>query len=190
MAGRIGLSEHRAGEIALAMSEAAPNTTRHTVAGVIVLRVVRTDSKPGRVPGRGQRAGDGRRGRCHARRPLHHRHAGHGLGMIARLADTFDPHAASGHGTVLPARFWPRDARRGIPATSGEPPRSVVGGGTRPHQRRAGVRGLLSNTLGPHRADSARVSPAPRGARYPTAHPGADCARLRHARSRSADGCP
>jgi hypothetical protein len=34
------------------------------------------------------------------------------LGMLAQLADTFDLYCIPGHGTVMLARFWPRDDRR------------------------------------------------------------------------------
>jgi hypothetical protein len=61
--GRIGLSKHRAGEVALAMSEAASNLVKHAVDGAILLRIADRAARRGRIPGRGQRTGDDGRGR-------------------------------------------------------------------------------------------------------------------------------
>jgi Histidine kinase-like ATPase domain len=47
LAVRIGLSEHRAAEVALAVSEAASNLVKHALHGAIVLRLVRTDQLAG-----------------------------------------------------------------------------------------------------------------------------------------------
>ncbi|MYS23627.1 Anti-sigma regulatory factor (Ser/Thr protein kinase) [Streptomyces sp. DvalAA-14] len=132
LARRIGLSEHRAGEIALAVSEAASNLVKHAVAGAILLRVVRTAQHGGieflaldSGPGMADVAASMRDGRSTAGT------LGIGLGMVARLADTFDLHSLPGHGTVMLARFWPRDARL-RPAVGGERSESAVGGVTRP----------------------------------------------------------
>ncbi|KIF71024.1 hypothetical protein HY68_24405 [Streptomyces sp. AcH 505] len=133
LAGRIGLSEQRAGEIALAVSEAASNLVKHAVAGAIVLRVVRTEQHAGieflavdRGPGMADVASAMRDGRSTAGT------LGIGLGMVARLADTFDLHSVAGQGTVMLARFWPRPGLRRHPDSSGEPAQSVVEGVTRP----------------------------------------------------------
>ena len=132
LAGRVGLSEHRAGEVALAVSEAASNLAKHAVAGSIVLRIVRTEQRAGieflamdTGPGMADVAASMRDGRSTAGT------LGIGLGMIARLADTFDLHSIPGQGTVMLARFWPRRVGS-TTASSGGPAQSVVEGVTRP----------------------------------------------------------
>ena len=132
LAGRIGLGEHRAGEVALAMAEVVSNLAKHAVAGAIVLRVVRTAQDVGiellavdSGPGIADAAASMRDGRSSSGT------LGIGLGMIARLADTFDLHSAPGHGTVLLARFWPREVRA-RPEGCGGLPDFVVEGVTRP----------------------------------------------------------
>ncbi|WP_283108454.1 ATP-binding SpoIIE family protein phosphatase [Streptomyces sp. LRE541] len=110
LAERVVLGTHRAGELALAVSEATSNLAKHAVAGSILLRVVRSaqcagieflamDDGPGiaDVPA-SMRDGRSTTGTL-----------GIGLGMIARLADTFDLHSIPGQGTVMLARFWPRN---------------------------------------------------------------------------------
>ncbi|QMU73389.1 ATP-binding protein [Streptacidiphilus sp. P02-A3a] len=47
LAERIGRSAHRAGEVALAVSEAASNLVKHAVVGTIALRIVRTGQHAG-----------------------------------------------------------------------------------------------------------------------------------------------
>lgn len=133
LAARIGLSEHRAGEVALAVSEAASNLAKHAVAGAIVLRIVRTPQIAGieflaldHGPGMADVAASMRDGRSTTGT------LGIGLGMVARLADTFDLHSAAGQGTVMLARFWPRGATSRLRGTPGEPSESVVAGVTRP----------------------------------------------------------
>jgi anti-sigma regulatory factor (Ser/Thr protein kinase) len=133
LAGRVGLSEHRAGEVALARSEAASNLAKHAVAGSIVLRIVRTEHHAGieflamdTGPDMADVAASMRNGRSTAGT------LGIGLGMIARLADTFDLHSIPGQGTVMLAHFWPRDAGS-TTASSGGLPQSVVEGVTRPN---------------------------------------------------------
>ncbi|MET7304319.1 ATP-binding protein [Embleya sp. NPDC005575] len=161
LAERIGMNQHRAGEVALAMSEAASNLVKHAVAGAIVLRIVRTgqhagiefldlDEGPGMADvGAAMRDGRSTTGTL-----------GIGLGMVARLADTFDPHSAPGHGTVVLARFWPRDTPLRHPGAYGDPPESVVAGVTRPisaartartADRRAGTAGRHAGTTPGHR---------------------------------------
>ena len=133
LAGRVGFSEHRVGEVVLAVSEAASNLAKHAVAGAIVLRVVRTaqhagieilatDNGPG-IPDVAAAMLDGRSTTGTL---------GIGLGMIARLADAFDLHSVVGQGTVMPARFWPRNARHGRSGTGERLPESVADGVTRP----------------------------------------------------------
>jgi anti-sigma regulatory factor (Ser/Thr protein kinase) len=132
LAGRVGLGELRAGEVVLAVAEAASNLAKHAVAGSIVLRVVRTEDLAGieflavdRGPGMADVAGSMRDGASTTGT------LGIGLGMIARLADAFDLHSIPGRGTVMMARFWPRAAA--LPAVGrAASPRSVVAGLTRP----------------------------------------------------------
>ncbi len=133
LARRMGLDEQRAGQVALAVSEAATNLSRHAVDGAILLRAVRgseqagvelvaVDSGPGmsNVPD-AMLDGSSSAGTL-----------GIGLGAVARLADVFDIHSLPGRGTVLAARFWPRSSAEqaaGGRARSTEP---VVDGLTRP----------------------------------------------------------
>lgn len=133
LARRTGLSEHRSAEVALAVSEAAANLTSHAVAGAILLRLVRTAQHAGveflaidNGPGIADMARAMHDGRSTAGT------LGIGLGMIARLADTFDLHSLPGQGTVLLARFWPRDASSRSARSDGVRTYSLVEGVTRP----------------------------------------------------------
>ncbi|MFJ1755511.1 SpoIIE family protein phosphatase [Kitasatospora sp. NPDC088134] len=130
LAHRIGLLPERAGEVALAVSEAATNLRRHAVDGAMVLRVVRTDTEaalefvtvdsgPGMADVPAALA-DG-----YSSGPT----LGIGLGAVARLADAFDLHSLPGRGTVLTARFWNRTPAGRAAAAAGEP---VAAGLTRP----------------------------------------------------------
>ncbi|GAA2051935.1 SpoIIE family protein phosphatase [Catenulispora yoronensis] len=132
LAGRVGLDGHRVGQVALAVSEAASNLAKHAVAGAIVLRVVRTAQHAGveflavdSGPGMADVAAAMRDGRSTAGT------LGIGLGAIVRSADVFDLHSAVGHGTVMLARFWARDAA-GRPVPGHDLPQAVVEGVTRP----------------------------------------------------------
>lgn len=133
LAHRIGLGEHRTGEVMIAAAEATSNLVKHAVAGAIVLRVVRTaqhagveflalDEGPG-IPDVTVAMRDGRSTTGTL---------GIGLGTIARLADTFDLHSIAGQGTVMLARFWPRKARSVHPGGDRDPANAVVEGVTRP----------------------------------------------------------
>ncbi|MFJ9249179.1 ATP-binding protein [Streptomyces sp. NPDC101776] len=109
LARRIGLSSHRAAEVALAVTEAATNVQRHAVDGALLLRVVRSgdeagvefltvDSGPGMTDISASLAdGTSSAGTL-----------GIGLGAVSRLADHFDLHSVPRRGTVMTARFWPR----------------------------------------------------------------------------------
>ncbi|MHA6757349.1 ATP-binding protein [Streptacidiphilus sp. PAMC 29251] len=110
LARRIGLSEHRAGEVALAVSEVATNLAKHAVDGSLLLRVLRTD-RYAAVEFLALDAGPGitdlpavMRDGISSVGTL-----GIGLGAITRLADTFDIYTLPGQGTVVTGRFWPRD---------------------------------------------------------------------------------
>ncbi len=131
LARRIGLSSHRAGEIALAVTEAATNVQRHAEDGALLLRVVRSgdtagvefltvDSGPGMTNVSAALAdGTSSAGTL-----------GIGLGAVSRLADRFDLHSVPGRGTVMAARFWPRtgDGRAAVSF----PDESIAAGVTRP----------------------------------------------------------
>ncbi len=124
LARRVGLDEQRAAEVALCVSEATGNLTKHAVDGSVLLRVVRTaqvagvevltiDSGPGMADvARSLRDGSSSTGTL-----------GIGLGALARLADTLDIHSLPGRGTVMAARFWNRGTARGFataePAVAG-----------------------------------------------------------------------
>jgi anti-sigma regulatory factor (Ser/Thr protein kinase) len=133
LAERVGLGGHRAAEVVLAVSEVVSNLVKHAVAGAIVLRIVQTVRHTGIEflaldggPGIGDVAaamGDGRSTTGTL---------GIGLGTIARLADAFDLHSIPGQGTVVLARFWPRDALSARRYGNQTPPEPVVQGVTRP----------------------------------------------------------
>ena len=110
LARRVGLSVHRAGEVALAVSEVATNLAKHAVDGSLLLRVLRTDQYAAveflavdAGPGMADLPAAMRDGASGAGT------LGIGLGAIARLADTFDIYTLPGQGTVVSGRFWPRD---------------------------------------------------------------------------------
>lgn len=124
LARRCGFDEHRAGEVVLAVAEAASNLDKHAVDGALLLRTVRTavtagvefvavDSRPGIA-----RLGEALRDGTSTAETL-----GIGLGAIGRLADDHDIHIAPGIGTVLVARFWPRRGPRRTrgPGAGGRP---------------------------------------------------------------------
>ncbi|GAA4799794.1 anti-sigma regulatory factor [Streptomyces ziwulingensis] len=131
LARRLGFSSHRAGEVALAVTEAATNVNRHAVDGALLLRAVRTaaeagvefltvDSGPG-IPDVDAALADG----TSSAGTL-----GIGLGAVSRLADHFDLHSVPGRGTVMTAQFWPRATDvRGVPA---KPDPAPASGLTRP----------------------------------------------------------
>ncbi|MET7988918.1 ATP-binding SpoIIE family protein phosphatase [Streptomyces sp. NPDC005281] len=133
LAEQVGLDEHRRGEVALAVTEVASNLAKHAVAGTILLRIVRTPQCAGveflavdNGPGIADVAGSMRDGYSTAGT------LGIGLGMIARLADSFDLHSLPGQGTVMLARFWPRGTRLRPPDAGADRATSLVEGVTRP----------------------------------------------------------
>ncbi|MET7830701.1 ATP-binding SpoIIE family protein phosphatase [Streptomyces sp. NPDC005386] len=132
LAEQVGLDEHRRGEVALAVTEVASNLAKHAVGGAILLRVVRTSQRAGIEllamddgPGMPDVAGSMRDGHSTAGT------LGIGLGMIDRLADTFDVHSLPGHGTVMLARFWPHGTRLPPPDAGAAQTTSLVEGVTR-----------------------------------------------------------
>lgn len=128
LAHRAGLTDNRAADLALAVTEAATNVQRHTVDGALALRVathgthaavelLALDSGPGIADlGTALRDGSSTAGTL-----------GVGLGTIRRLADFFAIHTLPGRGTGLYARFAAPPARDPVP-----PPAAEVSGLTRP----------------------------------------------------------
>lgn len=128
LARRVGLSDDRAADLALAVSEAATNLQKHAIDGALVLRITANgdqaalellalDSGPGIADlGAALRDGSSTTGTL-----------GVGLGAIRRLADTFAIHTLPGRGTCLYAGF-------AAPSAGGEEPRSAArfSGLTRP----------------------------------------------------------
>ncbi|GGQ54768.1 TorS-related protein [Streptomyces asoensis] len=111
LARRLGLSSHRSAEVALAVTEAATNVQRHAVDGALLLRAVRSRDTAGvefltvdSGPGMADVAAALTDGTSSAGT------LGIGLGAVSRLADDFDLHSIPGRGTVMAARFWPREA--------------------------------------------------------------------------------
>ncbi|GHB36337.1 TorS-related protein [Streptomyces xanthochromogenes] len=131
LARRIGLSSHRAAEVALAVTEAATNVHRHAVDGALLLRVVRQDGEAGvefltvdSGPGMTDVPAALADGASSAGT------LGIGLGAVSRLADHFDLHSVPGRGTVMAAQFWPRSLDgRAVVASPGS---SLAAGVTRP----------------------------------------------------------
>lgn len=126
---RVGLGEDRAGDLALAVTEAATNLLRHSVDGALALRlaarggqadveVLALDSGPGIAElSVALRDGSSTAGTL-----------GVGLGAIRRLADTFAIHSVPGRGTGVFAGF----TGPSVPGTSGVPAPVEIAGLTRP----------------------------------------------------------
>lgn len=111
LAQRLGFSEQRTGEVAIAVTELATNLHKHATQGLVLLRVRRdaehaavevvvTDSGPG-MADLTALSQDGRStvGTL-----------GIGLGAAMRLATWFDGYSLPGRGTVIAATFWPAEA--------------------------------------------------------------------------------
>ncbi len=107
LAKRLGFSEHRAGEVAIAATELGTNLHRHAVQGAVLVRVrreaddaavelVMTDAGPG-FADLAALAADGRSSAGTL---------GIGLGAAMRLSTWFDSHSVVGRGTVMIATFW------------------------------------------------------------------------------------
>lgn len=121
---RIGFSDHRAGEVAIAATELATNLQHHAVHGIMLVRVRRDFEEPGLQllaidsgPGisdftRIAADGESTRGTL-----------GIGLGAVMRMASSFAVHSVPGRGTVMDAMFY---------AAAAPSPRAPVAGFTRP----------------------------------------------------------
>jgi anti-sigma regulatory factor (Ser/Thr protein kinase) len=108
LASRLQFTEARAGQLALAVTEAASNLDKHAVQGSMLLRIGRNDGRAG-IEMVTIDAGPGLRDTSAALRDGHSTSGtlGIGLGAIRRLADFCDLYSVPGHGTALVARFWP-----------------------------------------------------------------------------------
>jgi anti-sigma regulatory factor (Ser/Thr protein kinase) len=111
LAAQLGLSEEDAGRLALILTEAANNVVQHGGGGVIVVRPLADRAAVGvevLVIDRGAGMPDV----SHALRDGYSTGGtpGTGLGAVARMADVFDIYSEPGHGTVLLARVWSREA--------------------------------------------------------------------------------
>ncbi|WP_207622100.1 ATP-binding SpoIIE family protein phosphatase [Alienimonas californiensis] len=111
LAGRLGFAETERGEIALIVTEAATNLTRHAGGGTLILRPFPPgglhDAESGLeilVLDRG--AGMPDVDRCRVDGYSTVGGAGKGLGAIARLADRLEIHSDPGRGTALLARVY------------------------------------------------------------------------------------
>jgi anti-sigma regulatory factor (Ser/Thr protein kinase) len=114
MATEIGLSEGRAGDCAIVVSEVISNLEKHADDGMLLLRTVRhggsagieliaVDRGPGMADvGRSCRDGHSTAGSL-----------GIGLGAIGRLASWCDTYSHPGQGTALVAQVWPGRTRPG-----------------------------------------------------------------------------
>jgi anti-sigma regulatory factor (Ser/Thr protein kinase) len=107
LATRLQFPEARADQLALAVTEAASNLTKHASQGSMLLRIARGEGKPG-IEMVTIDAGPGFRDTDAALRDGHSTSGtlGIGLGAIRRLADFYDLYSVPGHGTALVARFW------------------------------------------------------------------------------------
>jgi anti-sigma regulatory factor (Ser/Thr protein kinase) len=108
---RLGFDETAAGEVAIAVTEAATNILKHAGHGEIVLRplprggvhgieILALDKGPG-IASVGASMADGRSTAGSY---------GVGMGAMQRLATEFDIYSAPGHGTAVMMSLWPRQA--------------------------------------------------------------------------------
>ncbi|MBR7825592.1 ATP-binding protein [Actinospica sp. MGRD01-02] len=125
---RIGLEPERVAEIELAVTETAVNLNRHAADGAVLLRLADDGGRAAveliavdNGPGMADVAGARRDGYSSAGT------LGIGLGVVERMADSFDVHSLMGRGTVLVARFRARGKHGPAPY-----PEPAVAGLTRP----------------------------------------------------------
>jgi anti-sigma regulatory factor (Ser/Thr protein kinase) len=107
LAQRLGFSEHRSGEVAIAATELGTNLFRHATAGSMLLRVRRASGAAAleifavdRGPGMHDIDANFREGYSSAGT------LGIGLGAVRRLSNRFDAYSVVGRGTVMTATFW------------------------------------------------------------------------------------
>ena len=123
---RIGLSAERVAEVELAVTEAAVNLNTHAVDGALLLRLSGGDGCRAvellvldHGPGMADVAAARRDGVSSAGT------LGIGLGVVERMADSFEVHSFAGRGTVLVARFRPRGSKTAPVKSCPEP--AIVG---------------------------------------------------------------
>ncbi len=157
LGGALGFDERAAGRLALVVTEAATNLTRHAGGGEILLRRLCGDGGAGvevlaldRGPGILNVAAALRDGHSTAGGP------GTGLGAIARLSRRFDLHSLPGVGTALVAEVWggppagdaPRPALEVAGLCVPHPGETVGGDAWAVRQRRDGASLLVADGLG------------------------------------------
>ena len=108
LASRLQFPQARSDQLALAVTEAASNLDKHASEGSMLLRISRSEDRPG-IEMVTIDAGPGLRDAAAALRDGHSTSGtlGIGLGAIRRLADFCDLYSVPGRGTALVARFWP-----------------------------------------------------------------------------------
>lgn len=169
LARRVGMPADRIGQIELAVTEVAVNLARHADDGALLLRLVEAGPAIAievlaidQGPGIADIADSRRAGVSTAGTP------GLGLGVVERMADSFDVHSLMGRGTVLIARF----CKRTEPGHAAKPfPEPFVAGLTRPLSGEQvcgdawAVKSVASSTDGAARAepDGVEASPADTG---------------------------
>ncbi len=106
---RLGFSESRCGELAIAATELATNLDKHAVDGQLLVRYLRRDGAGGVLlvavdsgPGMVDLTASARDGQSTSGT------LGIGLGAVHRLATRSDGYSLPGRGTVLTAEFWPK----------------------------------------------------------------------------------
>jgi anti-sigma regulatory factor (Ser/Thr protein kinase) len=111
LARQLGLSEVEAGQVSLAITEAATNLVKHAQQGELLVRALDGEAGVGlelialdRGPGIADLPQSLRDGFSTAGSP------GTGLGALSRLADEFDIYSQPGKGTILRAALWSRAA--------------------------------------------------------------------------------
>ncbi len=110
LAGRLGFSEERAGQLEIVVSELATNLAKHAVGGELILRAIRDELSPGDPEGIEALAvdrGPGMRDVALSRTDGHSTSGslGHGLGAIERQSGFCEIYTAPA-GTVSVARVW------------------------------------------------------------------------------------
>jgi len=113
LAGKIGLDEETSGRLSIVITEAGRNLYLHGGGGEIILNSL----APGKQAFVELLAIDRGRGMQDVEKCMRDGYStagtpGTGMGAIARMADRFDVHSASGTGTVLMARFFSRRNHR------------------------------------------------------------------------------
>ncbi len=156
LAARLGFDETDAARVAIVVSEAATNVTKHATDGTVLLNAVRVNGRAGvevlvldRGPGIADVGRALRDGYSTAGSP------GTGLGAMRRLARDFDIHSAPGLGTAVLARVWPRTGDEPAPQRIevaglcvGKPGEAVCGDAWAVSERPGGFTIVVADGLG------------------------------------------